>query len=452
MTSNHTVDSSRRFYARLLGLYPREFRNEYGASMLQVFTDQCRSALQDNGIRGMVFLWVRTLVDLTTSVLREHITSPGASLGLMEAVPNAPLPWKGVGLVLIPCLVFFIGQIGQLAGQDWFYLLVRRASFYLIVPVLIVWLLTRKFPIWGLIPLGMFYRNILDLTNRIEYVVGKTTWVITGGADSVADSVLFRQWNAFWGTHITEIKILVTTLLVGTTIFLVIRMIRSRSFARLAWVWTGTFLIISLAGQIQTVIFLFTNYIISVGDVASYQDIPAKLRGIAATVYFNLTPDMGFLLLILIGGLLAWRHGRVAVLLPLGYIIPTVVLGRFDNSSNLPYSLLLIGASVLAYRVLVTLVAPIWILRSASDRAQRRAGSIALPVAVGILLVSHVGFLLAGNGAYGGTLVFWDFYYSFAPDLKILAGMALAITLYKSTSLAQTAAEPLAISTEMTSG
>ena len=78
---------------------------------------------------------------------------------MLEAVPNKPLPWKGVVLVLIPGIVFMVGQIGQLAGEDWFFLLVRRAAYYLIVPVLLVWFVKRKFPIWGLIPLGMIYRT-----------------------------------------------------------------------------------------------------------------------------------------------------------------------------------------------------------------------------------------------------------------------------------------------------
>ena len=433
MTADKNIDSSRRIYASLLRLYPPEFRDEYGPSMLQLFTDQCRSTLRENGSRGMVFLWFRTLMDLVFSVLREHIMSPNAIGGLLEAVPNKPLPWKGVAVVLIPCLVFFVGQIGQLAGQDWFDLLIRRAAYYLIIPVLLVWLLTHKFPVWGLIPLGMFSRNVMDLSSSVEYVVGKTSVMITG----VADTLFVEQFTAFWSRHIAETKILVATFLLGTAIFLILRMARRRECASPAWVWTGIFLLLILEEQFQSFISLMTNYKLSVSEGTGYQEIPFVLRNIASTIYSNAAPEIGFFLLILIGGLIARRHGRLALLLPLGYLIPTVVMGYVDDWPNLPYSLFWISASVLAYRVLVTLIAPIWIVRSASDHAQKRAGTIVLLVALGIIVAAHAGYLSATLAAYRFRISRVDYYSYFSPELLILAGIALAITLYKSVTSAQ---------------
>ena len=446
MTSNHTVDSSRRFYARLLGLYPREFRAEYGFSMIQLFSDQCRSAIRENGAWGIVRLWFRTLTDLTRSVLREHMTSPNATGGLLEAVPNKPLPWKGVALVLIPCLVFFIGQIGQLTGQDWFDPLVRRAAYYLIIPVLLVWLLTRKFPIWGLIPLGMFSRNVMDLSGSVEYVVGKTSVMITG----VADTLFVAQFTSFWWRHIPEIRILVITFLLGTVIFLILRIARRRECASRVWVWTGIFLLLILGEQFQSFISLVTNYKMGISEGTGYQEIPFILQKIASTIYSNVTPEIGFILMILIGGLMAQRHGRLALLLPLGYLIPAVVMGYVDNWPILPYSLIWISGSVLAYRVLVTLIAPIWIVRSASDRAQKRAGTIVLLVALGIIVAAHAGYFFASLAAYGWNLGWTDYYYYFSPDLIILVGMALAITLYQSIALSQAVAVPQTVLTEIT--
>lgn len=43
------------FYRWLLMLYPRSFRQRYGAQMLQVFRDSCREARQ---ARGCVACWV----------------------------------------------------------------------------------------------------------------------------------------------------------------------------------------------------------------------------------------------------------------------------------------------------------------------------------------------------------------------------------------------------------
>src|SRR4030042_4276358 len=89
----------------------------------------------------------------------------------MEGVPHSPLPWKGVALVMIPGLVFFIGQIGQLAGEDWFFLLASRAAYFLILPVLLVWIFKRRFPVWGLIPLGMLFRTLINTASRADNIL-----------------------------------------------------------------------------------------------------------------------------------------------------------------------------------------------------------------------------------------------------------------------------------------
>jgi hypothetical protein len=96
MDNNHWIMTSRQIYARLLTLYPEEHKTEYGAEMLQVFTDQCRSVSQAGKRLGFFTLWVRTLIDLMINVIREQFTSPHKWQGLLAAPPNAPLPWKGV--------------------------------------------------------------------------------------------------------------------------------------------------------------------------------------------------------------------------------------------------------------------------------------------------------------------------------------------------------------------
>jgi hypothetical protein len=120
MTNTRWIDTSRRLFGLMLNLYPREYRSDFGASMLQVFTDQCRCAYQEKGGLGIFFLWLRTLPDLGYTAIVEHCTSPRADWGLMEPVPNAPLPWKGVILVLLPGLVYLVSQIAQLTGQPWY--------------------------------------------------------------------------------------------------------------------------------------------------------------------------------------------------------------------------------------------------------------------------------------------------------------------------------------------
>ena len=53
-------------------------------------------------------------------------------------MPNAPLPWKGVLLVLIPGLIFFVSQIEQvISDKDWFFIVYYRAALFLILPVVL---------------------------------------------------------------------------------------------------------------------------------------------------------------------------------------------------------------------------------------------------------------------------------------------------------------------------
>ena len=91
--------------------------------------------------------------------------------------------------------------------------------------------------------------------------------------------------------------------------------------------------------------------------------------------------DMGLLLAVLLGTQLARRQGHLAILVPLGYLLPTVLYGRFYFIRG-PDALFWVSTGVFAYRLLIAVVAPVWIVRSASDRSKRRAAAIALLVGI----------------------------------------------------------------------
>src|SRR5689334_11380795 len=99
MKTNRWIETSCSVYARLLLIYPKEHRSQYGAAMLQLFGDQCRQSYGRRGPWGLMALWLRTLLDLGRSAVSEHLAAPGARWGLLDARPNRPLPWKGVALV-----------------------------------------------------------------------------------------------------------------------------------------------------------------------------------------------------------------------------------------------------------------------------------------------------------------------------------------------------------------
>lgn len=60
-------------YRFLLAAYPRDFREEYGVHMLQVFRDSCIRVFHRRGIGGVLRLWAVTLFDFVRSVIEEHL-------------------------------------------------------------------------------------------------------------------------------------------------------------------------------------------------------------------------------------------------------------------------------------------------------------------------------------------------------------------------------------------
>jgi cytochrome b6-f complex iron-sulfur subunit len=71
------IETSIAIYRFLLQAYPASFRQEYGRLMVQLFRDDCRDALQINGAKGLVSLWLFTGIDLLRSSIKEHIRKTG---------------------------------------------------------------------------------------------------------------------------------------------------------------------------------------------------------------------------------------------------------------------------------------------------------------------------------------------------------------------------------------
>ena len=73
MTQVSPVSFSVTVYRLLLAFYPRDFRDEYGPHMVQVFQDMSLRAYRQNGPDGILRLWVITLFDLLKSAVEEHL-------------------------------------------------------------------------------------------------------------------------------------------------------------------------------------------------------------------------------------------------------------------------------------------------------------------------------------------------------------------------------------------
>ena len=423
MNSNQWIDRSRRAYARLLCLFPREHREEYGPSMLQAFTDQLREASHQAGVNGIITLWLRTLWDLGINVVKEQFSSPHLTDGLLEAVTNTPLPWKGVALVLVPGLAFFVAQLVQLSGQDWFYWMTYRAGYFLILPVVLVWIWRGKFPIWGLVPLGVFFRTVWNLGYR---------------AYNGEFSYTYPKWFTWlnWGNPVGDLtRIVITTLVFGSIIALVMLIIRRQKIQRRAWIWLGAYIVLCAAYLAAT------YWIYQSNGVLGWQ----ILVDIAPSVLYQ---SIGLLVLILLGVFFARRHGMLAMLLVMGYLLPTVVYGRFVNFwVTLPdivvnSYLLLISVTVLVYRFIIALAAPVWVVRSASQGAQRKASLITLWICVGILTAMNIGVGIFMSMYYQYTGFTWlTWYVTFAEQLVIVAGIGAASTLYQDAAAAKPSLE-----------
>jgi len=373
MTTNRWIENSRNVYTILLSFYPKEHRDDYGVSMKQVFAEQCRSTYQQKGAFGLLLLWLRTLPDLIHTALLEHITSPSAGWGLMEPVPNAPLPWKGVLLVLLPGLVYLVGQIAQLTGQPWYMGIYYRAGFFLILPVLAVWAITRRFPIWGLIPVGLFY----TLFQEVGY------YLITSHPDVFSSNPLLNM-------VLTAAKQVQNDLMIPVGVFSVAivllawRYARQQKPSRSFWIMVGIYLLVIgiQIGREYWNFWVMTNNL----EISSYY-LPGELQKLLYnSIVWNLYNYSALLLLIFSGTLFVRRHGFFTILILVGYFLPTILVGLEDENST-SLSLVLISGAVLAYRVILSLIVPVWMSRTSSQAGKKRVILISIAIALGIYTV-----------------------------------------------------------------
>jgi hypothetical protein len=149
--------------------------------------------------------------------------------------------------------------------------------------------------------------------------------------------------------------------------------------------------------------------------------------------YWNACNYGGFLLLILFGALLARRHGQLAMFLPLGYMLPKILFGRFDADWETPQLILWVCAGALVFRLLVALIAPVWILRVKPGEAQRRATTISL---LSVLMVEMI--LRVGVSGLRGGLSIDALNYIVLDQLILACGIFLALELYQTVALTKT--------------
>jgi hypothetical protein len=363
MINHPWINNSGKIYRSLLCLYPQEHRKDFGVSMQQVFNDQCRCAYQQKGLLGIFLLWLRTLPDLGYTVLLEQSSSKRSSWGLIEPVSNAPLPWKMVLLVLLPGLVYLVSQIAQLTGEAWYMTIYYRAAYFLILPVLAVWVITRRFPIWGLIPIGLFFKLAQLKLIQISY--------LTDGFSSYP----------FINTILTAVKLFQKDLLIPIVLcslailWLGWRYSNQPGVRRIFWILTAIYLLLALLRMAYEISYVFQ----------AYQDVTPDQFTLAlnVSIQWNLFDFIGLLFLVFLGTLFTRRHGFNAILIPVGYLLPAILVGPYDDP-NMSMRLAAISMAVLVYRLLLAFITPLWISRVGSQAGKKWAIFISVGAALGI--------------------------------------------------------------------
>ena len=105
-------------YKKLLGLYPREFRERLGDSMQQTFNDLCRERQTKGGWFGFM-LW--TFAETAVGIVREHVLSiaQGAPMKNTLTYPRSAALISAILLVvafIVAPLIYFTGNLRDTLG------------------------------------------------------------------------------------------------------------------------------------------------------------------------------------------------------------------------------------------------------------------------------------------------------------------------------------------------
>jgi hypothetical protein len=96
MSSDRAIRRYRRWYGRLLGLYPRPFRERFAEPMTQTFVDLCRERTDAN--QGLLGFALRTFAETSAGIMKEN---------MMQLTPaRAVIRWVLItaAVLLVPLL------------------------------------------------------------------------------------------------------------------------------------------------------------------------------------------------------------------------------------------------------------------------------------------------------------------------------------------------------------
>jgi hypothetical protein len=244
-----------------------------------------------------------------------------------------------------------------------------------------------------------------------------------GGALGIVNRTL-RPINNYLQKNYVRTDQVVALILLGFLVALMVIAWRRGMFSKAAWIWLGLGIGISLAA----ILLQSSSYLQAFGSSSRTEGIVKFLQ----MVTWQFQDLAQILIIILAGTMLVGRYGSLALLLPLGYMIPSILYGRVTPEESLiPF--FIIWASVLVYRIILTLIAPVWILRSAGAGRQKRAFGITLLAALLISVALNTLFTIYYFPGQATTDISM-FFFSIRYPILDIAGIGLALALYRSSS------------------
>lgn len=175
MAPEPAIHRYRRWYTRLLGLYPEPYRRRFAEGMEQTFSDLCRERTRAGKALAGLVVWV--FVDTSMGIIREHwtssnmqrrLTSVALGIGVVLVIPPvltllATWRWRPGAMILAVVLV--------VGGVRLLYKLVTqglRSGAYrwavgvsLVTVFLLVWVNAAVGGILGDDPANMMYFGVL---------------------------------------------------------------------------------------------------------------------------------------------------------------------------------------------------------------------------------------------------------------------------------------------------
>ena len=113
-------------YALALRLYPREFREQHGAAMLQTYSDALKHARLEGRSAGF---HMRCLVDFSSSLVAAHLESKGATMPATPARLMTVLSVVFIAVDLFPALPIATSETVDLVRSSLFYILLTLLLF-----------------------------------------------------------------------------------------------------------------------------------------------------------------------------------------------------------------------------------------------------------------------------------------------------------------------------------